>query len=83
MRRETERRPVELAQRVDDVARPLLVVGRDGVLEVEHDTSAPRRGAFSSMRTLLPGTASSERCSRVAVGCMKVSRSRRAAWQGE
>jgi len=30
-------RPVELAQRIDDVdARALLVVGGDGVLEVEH-----------------------------------------------
>ena len=37
-------------------------------------TSAPRPGAFSSMRTLLPGTASSLRWSRVLVGFMTATR---------
>jgi hypothetical protein len=37
-------------------------------------TSAPSDGAFSSIRTLLPGTASSLRWSRVLVGFMAASR---------
>ena len=37
-------------------------------------TSAPSDGAFSSMRTLLPGTASSLRWRRVFVGVMPGSR---------
>jgi hypothetical protein len=73
--RDRAARPVLLLQRVDDVDPGLrLSSGATASSRSSMAMSAPAAGAFSSMRRFEPGTASSLRCRRGAIGTMRARR---------